>query len=379
MSKYTPRLFTTTALQQAKVELTWDENNVERKELNDKLTSGKLDDVADQELRKYVAYSSEDESEDEEEKKIVKKKRKTNDDSIDDSKTDSISKYKALLTDINTKEKQKKDSRIEMEFSWGIGVKNKSEKSDVDTTVKAADVNHFEKILELKKEKKKTRKEEKKKLRRKHRNGGDESDGVAESSDDDLPDGIDLNDPYFAEEFADGDFADPIVTKAKSKAKKRSTSESKNDDEEQKAAELALLLDDGEEKKGHFSLKKIQDTENESKTKKRKKNRKKKDADADRALVDDDFKINTKDDRFSAVYSSHLYNIDPTDSNFKKTKGMLEMIDEKLKRTVDDDSTSSRTNTPKPKKDVAVSMLVKSIKRKTGGKVWIRLFFWSME
>lgn len=370
MSKYTPRLFTTTALQQAKVELTWDENDVERKELNEKLVSGKIDDVADQELRKYVAYSSEGESEGEEKGTIVKKKRKTDDDSVGDSKTDSISKYKALLNDINTKEKQKKDSRVEMEFSWGIGVKSKSERSNVDATVKA-DVNHFDKILELKKEKKKARKEEKKKLRKKHRNGG-ESDDAPESSDDDLPDGIDLNDPYFAEEFADGDFADPIVTKTKSKGKgkKRTISDTKNEeDEEHKAAELALLLDEGEEKKGHFSLKKIQDTENESKTKKRKKNRKKKDADADKVLLDDDFKINTKDERFNAVYSSHLYNIDPTDSNFKKTKGMLEMIDEKLKRTETDDLIGNRTNVSKPKKDVAVSMLVKSIKRKTGGNV----------
>lgn len=367
MSKYTPRLFTTTALQQAKVVLTWDENNVERKELNEKLVSGKLEDVADQELRKYVAYSSDEEESDEGENIVKKKQETTNEDSVDDSKMDSISKYKALLNDINTKDKQKKDSRIEMEFSWGIGLKNKSEKSDVDTTVKA-DVNHFDKILELKKEKKKARKEEKKKLRRKHRNGG-ESDNVPETSDDDLPDGIDLNDPYFAEEFADGDFADSIDTKNKSKGKgKKRTISDTNDDDEQKAAELALLLDDGMEKKGHFSLKKIQDTENESKTKKRKKNRKKKDADAEKALLDDDFKINTKDKRFSAVYSSHLYNIDPTDSNFKKTKGMLEMIDEKLKRNATDDS-GGGTNITKAKKDVAVSLLVKSIKRKTGGKV----------
>ncbi len=371
MSKYTPRLFTTTALQQAKVVLTWDENNVERKELNEKLVSGKMDDIGDQELRKYVAYSSEDDDVEEQEENVVKKKRKTSENSIENTKLDSISKYKALLNDINSKEKQKKDSRVEMEFSWGIGIKNKPEKADVDAKVKT-DINHFDKILELKKEKKKARKEEKKKLRKKHRNGGesDDDDDDPETSDDDLPDGIDMNDPYFAEEFADGEFAEPLERKSKNKGKgkKRTFSDSKDDDEDQKAAELALLLDDGVEKKGHFSLKKIQDTENESKTKKRKKNRKKKDVNADKLLLDDDFKIDTKDDRFSAVYSSHLYNIDPTDSNFKKTKGMLELIDEKLKRTEADDS-GSKTISPKPKRDVAVSMLVKSIKRKTGGKV----------
>ncbi|KAJ6623026.1 ESF1 like [Pseudolycoriella hygida] len=365
MTKYTPRLFKTEALQQAKVELTWDENNVERKELNDKLVSGKFAEVADQELRKYVACSSEDESGEDQEEKVNKKKKDSN---KEDDKTDSISKYKALLRDINIKEKQKRDSRVEMEFAWSIGVSSKSEKGDMDPTIKA-DMNHFDKILELKKEKRKARKEEKKKLRRKHRNGG-RSDDDMESSEDDLPDGIDLNDPYFAEEFAEGDFQHPNKKqKSKNKGKKRKLSDEEDADEEYKTAELALLLDD-DDTKGHFSLKKIQNLENESKTKKRKKNRKKKDVDAEKALLDDDFKINTRDERFSAVYSSHLYNIDPSDSNFKKTKGMLEIIDEKLKRTATaSDDVDSQVKMQKPKKDVAVSMLVKSIKRKTGGKV----------
>lgn len=75
-SKYMPRLFTTTALQQAKVELTWDENDLDRKELNDKLVSGKLNEVADQELRKYVAYSSDEAVEDDEAKKVEEKPTK---------------------------------------------------------------------------------------------------------------------------------------------------------------------------------------------------------------------------------------------------------------------------------------------------------------
>lgn len=75
-SKYMPRLFTTTALQQAKVELTWDENDLDRKELNDKLMSGKLNEVADQDLRKYVAYSSDDDEEDKPQKKVDFKSKK---------------------------------------------------------------------------------------------------------------------------------------------------------------------------------------------------------------------------------------------------------------------------------------------------------------
>lgn len=42
--------------------------------------------------------------------------------------------------------------------------------------------------------------------------------------------------------------------------------------------------------------------------------------------------MDVKDDRFSALYTSHLFNIDPTDPKFKKTKGMEAFITEKASR-----------------------------------------------
>ena len=39
------------------------------------------------------------------------------------------------------------------------------------------------------------------------------------------------------------------------------------------------------------------------------------------------------DPRFSAVYSSHLYNIDPSAPEYRKTQGTEAMIHEKLKRS----------------------------------------------
>ena len=39
------------------------------------------------------------------------------------------------------------------------------------------------------------------------------------------------------------------------------------------------------------------------------------------------------DPRFSAVYSSHLYNIDPSAPEYRKTQGTEAMIQEKLKRS----------------------------------------------
>ncbi|XP_023726971.1 pre-rRNA-processing protein esf1-like, partial [Cryptotermes secundus] len=62
LSKYQPRYFTTTALQQAKVELTWDETNPERNEINQKLMSGQVDGITETDLRDYLASSSGEES-----------------------------------------------------------------------------------------------------------------------------------------------------------------------------------------------------------------------------------------------------------------------------------------------------------------------------
>lgn len=57
-TKYQPRQFTTTALQQVKVELTWDETNLDRQEFTQKLNSGKLQDIDENDLQTYLASGS---------------------------------------------------------------------------------------------------------------------------------------------------------------------------------------------------------------------------------------------------------------------------------------------------------------------------------
>lgn len=407
-SKYMPRLFTTTALQQAKVELTWDENDLDRKELNDKLASGKLSEVADQDLRKYVAYSSEEEEEEENEKEELE--LETKNDKLEtkkSAKSSSLSKYKALLTEINERESEKKNNRIEMEFSWGIGMKDKPSTSAVADSDQSSDEDnegdsqkpatiksksgdpektHFDRIVELKREKKKARKEEQKLKRKKYRNGGNLNDAESDSDiggnldsdgDGDIPDGIDLNDPYFAEEFANGDFEAAKPTKKNAIKKKRSKNhiDEVDSDVEREKAKLALLLDgDTDDKRAHFNLKKIQDSENEKKTQRKRKKvlrRSKKQNEAEKEMLQaDDFQIDTRDDRFKAIYTSHLFNIDPTNPNFKKTKAMDALIGEKLKRVPTGQTAANRSvaadepAAKKTKRNVEMSMLVKSIKRK---------------
>lgn len=63
--KYRPRHFTTTALQQAKVELTWDETDPTRTEIANRLLAG--DSVDDNDLQAYLASSSGEEEDGEHE------------------------------------------------------------------------------------------------------------------------------------------------------------------------------------------------------------------------------------------------------------------------------------------------------------------------
>lgn len=394
-NSYKPRQFTTTALQQAKVDLTWDETEVERKELGDKLSSGKLDELTDKDLRKIVAYSSEEEEEEDEEElqedqatedsekeeeKEVKPLSESKTKSKKNKKTETINKYKALLAEINQKEQEEKSKKYEMEYSWNVSesLQPKEEKNDSDLPQKSnSQMTPIEKVLAKRSEKNKKRKEE----RRKKKQGKFANSDQDDSDSDSLPEGINMNDPYFAEEFANGDFEEAGSKKQKKKSKKLNQQEKEQQELEaaEKAKELQLLLDDDNEEeagKQHFSLEKILKAEQGNKKKKRKQLKKsKKDLDQQ---VQDTFQLNVDDERFKAVYDSHVFNIDPTDSHFKKTKGMELIIQEKLKRRHGDNTTKSKETASnsadneednsfaakRPKKQIETSMLVKSLKRK---------------
>ncbi|XP_034832122.1 ESF1 homolog [Maniola hyperantus] len=337
LTKYKPRLFTTTALQQAKVDLTWDATNPKRTELIKSALGGKIDDL---DLKEYLASSSDDSAEEEPKS------------DIENENEDPIQKYKMLLDDIETKDQKKQNKDMEMEITWGLGVKDKAEelvKKKINEDDK--DLTPFEKLLQKRKEKKKQRK-----LKNKQKTDDTKTDSDGSSSDE-IPSDVDMSDPYFAEEFNKPDFKN-----RKLKTKTQSQKQDENsEDEERRKAELELLIDEDEAKE-HFSLKKIQEAENINKKSKRKRKLKEKIKEQKEAVPD--FEINLDDRRFAALYDSHLYNIDPTDPNFKKTKNMEKLIHEKLKRRPKDDPVPE-VKTKKSKEDAELNVLVKNIKRKT--------------
>lgn len=316
LPKYQPRQFTTTALQQVKVELTWDETKPERLEIIQKLNSGKFDDIDKNDLQAYVACGSSDEESD------GKDNNELGSDT-DDNKQPHPDKYRSIFKDILQKEEDKKKKDIELEFTWGVGTKEKAEKL-VKESLKKKDLTPFEKYVEKRKEKLKEKRNKRKNLSK------EENNENTSDSDDSIPSDVDMNDPYFAEEYKS--------TKVKTKKTKKSKNHAENnsEDENNKAQlELLLLDEENEADKHHFNMKTIEEGELLTKSKKKRLSKKKKEQ--KEAAVEDNFQVNVSDPRFTALYTSHLYNIDPADPHYRKTKGTEALVNEKLKRRANED------------------------------------------
>uniref|UniRef100_A0A8C4WE85 NUC153 domain-containing protein n=3 Tax=Gopherus TaxID=38771 RepID=A0A8C4WE85_9SAUR len=131
---------------------------------------------------------------------------------------------------------------------------------------------------------------------------------------------------------------------------------------------MALLMMDDEDDRRHFNYEKIVKQQNLSKTKKKQLMKKKE-------LLEDDFQVNVADTRFQALYTSHLFNLDPCDPNFKKTKAVEKFLEEKarqreqkqqnLAKQIQENEIGKKENITKKAVDPALSMLIKSVKNKT--------------
>ncbi|CAB0030444.1 unnamed protein product [Trichogramma brassicae] len=314
LTQYKPRLFTNTALQQVKVDCTWDETNPERKEISAKLNSGKVDDIDRNDIKAYLASgTSDDESEDEVQKQLKKV-------DADQENKNTIEKYKSLLQSIEEAQEEKKKKDVQLEFTWGVGTKEKAEKLVEKKMKEKVELTPFEKYLE--------KRREKRKAKRNKKNSNNEDNDLSDSdSDDSIPSDIDMNDPYFAEEFKNR----KPPTKKKKLSKDQDIDSAEEEEKKKQQAELELIMmDDETDDKHHFNMKRIEEAEAASKSKKKRLSKKKKDLQAE--AVQDSFTVDVHDPRFADVYSSHMYNIDPTDPHYRKTKGTEAIIQEKLKK-----------------------------------------------
>ncbi|XP_059187056.1 ESF1 homolog [Centropristis striata] len=341
LTTYTPKLFTSSANATSKVQLTWDETDNERvTALNRKFNK---DELLAMDFNAYLASSSEEEEEEEEEEEggiefgdddtaaedkqteesvVEMEKKPQKEKEKKKNSKEQISKYRELLKGIQDKEKKlQEDKDMEMEITWVPGLRETTEQL-VQKKLEGKDtLTPWEEFLEKKKDRKKQKKSQRKE-------GEVDED---EFSDDELPADVDLSDPFFAEELS----ATDKKKKQKGKKKKKQEEEERTAEEEEELekqkAEMALLMEDDDDKHKHFNYDKIVEQQNLSK-KKRKKLLKKGEA----PMEGDDFQVDVKDPRFQAMFTSHLFNLDPSHPNYKKTKATQSILAEKQRRRAED-------------------------------------------
>ncbi|KAK0641362.1 hypothetical protein B0T16DRAFT_214007 [Cercophora newfieldiana] len=370
---YKPVDFVTDALQHSKVKLTWDMHpeEVTRKESIRQAFSGSRADIADNDLRAYLASGSEDEdeqSEEEDEAAAV----------AEQLGAESAEPEEPKLT-------KKELARRKMRAALGLGDEPapKSSKSSGPvgemqiTFTSALSTNDAKKsaeeetTIEKYKRKERERKEKKRAEALARRNGVDAKPEEAEEADDGAED-LGFNDPFFTTEAA-------APTKAsirkEERLKKRAAKEAEEAENAAQKAQLQLLMGDDTEggaNLDHFDMKEIMRAE-KLKNKKKKQRKGAKDTE-DQGGLQEDFSMDVKDDRFKAVFESHEYAIDPSNPKFKATENMKKLLEEgRKKRKAGHDDEPANEKHPRSSKKakgqqdgVEIDSLINSVKRKAG-------------
>ncbi|XP_042441795.1 pre-rRNA-processing protein esf1-like [Zingiber officinale] len=290
--------FQTRALQHSKVKLTWEEDKPERK----KLLRGKFNPDQLDELNEYLASSGdsdyENDSIDEENDHLaasspskLKKRKRVHED-----------RAAALKSGDASDEENSNDEEMEITFSTeleDLGKRLLEKKDRKSETV-------WETVLKKKSEKRKARRN-----RCKH----SEDDSSDYDTKEDAPN---MSDDFFMEEPNDSETIKTSKKKTKAEPKKKRSRHDKVDDEgslrdikkeqEVSRAELELLLaDDQGSNRGPKGY-------NMKRTKV--KGKKGKEVALEDKIPDIDV---SKDPRFSALSTSHLYALDPTNPEYKRS------------------------------------------------------------
>lgn len=273
--------FHTQALQQSKIHLSWDEDEPKRgKILKRKFNAEQL---AELELKEFLASdeseSDEDENEDAKEDQSNKKNKKRD-------------KYRALLQSGDGSDGDGEDDGQDMEVTFNTGLEDIS-KRILEKKDKGAET-VWEAHLRKKREKKKAKKN---KSKYSSEDESDETDIEATEEHDD----------FFVEEPS-----------FKSKKEKRQHEDMEKEAEASRA-ELELLLTD--DKGDDTGLKGYN-----LKTKKAKGKRGKEVLDEEKIPVFDN------DPRFSALFTSPLYALDPTNPQFKRSATHARQVAKKLRK-----------------------------------------------
>lgn len=364
---YRPNEFVTDALQHSKVKLTWDAEDTGRKEAaarafksgKGKGAKGRQELMDENDLQAYLASDASEDDEEDVELEANHGKVETTQLSKKEAERQRMRSLLGLPLESEKKSSKSKEKApvgdMQITFTSGLGGRKDDKKRSVFENSPEVEETTVEKYVRKERERKQKRKDKMKA----NREGGDTPDADAhepaeqavhqdpEAENEDQG----FDDPFFAEPAASSEKTSKTNKPSKEeRLKKKKQREAEEEANRKQRAELELLMadDDGDNTTGagdgsmrnlkirHFDMREIARAEKEARrNKKGKKKHNKKSANGNETVDGDDFNVDTSDPRFSRLFSSHEYAIDPTNPRFQGTRGMKALLDEGRARRKD--------------------------------------------
>jgi len=319
-SNYDPPEFVVNALQQTKVQCTWEAGDRERERQLTKYTSGEAwkEFAEGDDVRAYVAsdVSSVDEV-DSEDEKAVKMRKMLGLDS--DGEEEGIDKKLAAKNDDATlasssdgeENSPDEEKGMEKEFRFVPGEQRSELQDKIRSKLQAKDESQELTPWEKYKEKRKQKRREKRQAAKDRKKEINRARAVGKTQEKDK---LFLHSDDSADDESD---AEDIQT----------------DGAREKELELLVAGDDGEDEARNYDMRELERME-KNKSKKLHGSRKRKEAERAATIPGADFKLDTADDRFKAVLDGvdDRFGIDRTDPNFKETAAMKQILSEQARR-----------------------------------------------
>ena len=327
--KYRPSEFVTDALQHSKVQLTWDADNAERKEVQRRAFAGSRADLDENDLKAYLgSESSGDEAS-----------------AVNDAIESTTNAQRERQREAPYKEAGRRRIRTLLGFderSVPISHRDATLKGSMQVTFTSGlsgpsfdsifengpveDETTVERYVRREKERKARRREKSKKTRGVEHVEDTGSNTPAQQRTDGHQTDLGFDDPFFA---ATSDQKAPKVSSRKRKeVRLLENSAVESDEALRKQAELESLVknDDGHEA-GHFNMNDIERAQRKSRRSKSKGNTNSRNQQALYDETKDDFVIDLQDPRFNAVYDRIDFAVDPSHPRYKDTNGMKALLE----------------------------------------------------
>jgi len=338
---YRPNDFVTDALQHSKVRLTWDADDGARKEVQRRAFAGSRAEIDENDLKAYLGSdSSDDEAE---EAVVADPSTMTVADGVggggveSEKVTSKVSKkererqrMRALLGLADTSASSGKRSKAsaggpvgDMQITFSSGLSAAPTKGSVFENEPEREETTVEKYVRKEKERKARRKEKMKDSRNGDTTAAEDATNGKETEEAPADADLGFEDPFFTAP-ADDHAAASAQRKAERLAKREQRAADQAASSGQRAELELLMLDDKSSDVKHFDMNEIQKAQ---KAAGKKKNRRRKERERP-AGEQDGFEMDVKDPRFSSLFESHEFAIDPTNPRFKGTEGMRALLEE---------------------------------------------------